>query len=297
MKKALLCLICALPVPLGSQSPVTGPAVNDGDVMVVGVAHDDSNLGGGINSGRQMAPGKVDVEPIAWITAEGTWRKLSCIDAKSAECKKFEREYLSKPHDYAVVSADGNGATVHVERMAIDSECFGIGGRGEFTGGPIHHAAVAAEWPEVFAAGEPARRLPENEAEPVRRALAAAVGTKLDSTKELRVYSLQLDGIPLLVIQRAFQDWASKPQYRPPDGPDFEMIFAIGTMNEGRFKLLLWKENTADDNEQILGLIHLKSHSDFLVTSSNNPEGNSFRVYGIRDGKPVMVLEGGGGEC
>ena len=264
--------------------------------MVVGVAHDDSVMGGGISSKHEMAPGVVDVEPIAWINPQGEWKKLTCVEYKSPECMKFDSEYLSKPHNYSVVSADGRDAIVHVDHMALDDECFGIGGQGTFTGGPIRYAAVAAESPDIFTLGESAKKLPEQEAEPVRKALAIAVGNKLDSTKELRVYSLHLDGKTLFVIQRAFQDWASKPAYRS-NQPNFDEVFAIGAMEKGRFKLLFWKENTGDDNEQILGLIHLKSGRDFLVTSSNNPEGNSFRVYGIREGKIILILEGGGGEC
>ncbi len=265
--------------------------------MIVGVAHDDSVMGGGISGKHQMDPGMVDVEPIAWINPQGEWKKLTCVEYKSPECRKFDREYLSKPHNYSVVSADGRDAIVHVDRMVLDDECFGIGGQGTLIGGPIRYAAVAAESPDIFTMGESAKKLPEQEAEPVRKALAIAVGNKLDSTEELRVYSLHLDGKPLFVIQRAFQDWADKPEYRPPSNANFDEVFAIGTMEKGLFKLLFWKKNTGDDNEQILGLIHLKSGRDFLVTSSNNPEGNTFRVYGAHNGAVILILEGGGGEC
>jgi hypothetical protein len=269
--------------------------------MVVGVAHDDSVLAGGISSGGPMAPGKVAIEPIAWLNPAGEWKKMSCDDSDgpglSQACKNFDREYLNKPHDYTVVSADGKGAVVHVDRMAIDDECFGIGGQGTFSGGPIRFGAVAAESAGIFTEGASARRLADQEAEPVRKAFATAAGNKLDSMKELRVYSIRMEGQSLFVIQRAYQDYASKPDYQPPNGSNFDEIFAIGTMKEGRFQLLFWKENTGDDNEQILGLIHVKNGRDFLVSSSNNPEGNSFRVYGIRDGKVTLILEGGGGEC
>jgi hypothetical protein len=248
-----------------------------------------------------MAPGKVAVEPIAWLNPVGVWKKMSCVDSDepglSQACKNFYRDYLSKPHDYTVVSADGKGALIRVDRMAIDNECFGISGQGSFSGGPIRFGAVAAESPGIFTEGGSARRLADQEAEPVRKALATVVGNKLDSMKELRVYSILMNGKSLLVVQRAYQDYASKPDYQPPDGLNLAEIFAIGTMKEGRFQLLFWKENTGDDNEQILGLIHMKNGHDFLVSSSNNPEGNSFRVYGIRDGKVELILEGGGGEC
>jgi hypothetical protein len=301
MKHLWAGLFCLLSVALSSQAPGPSSAGDSSSVMVVGVAHDDSVMAGGISSGRQMAPGKVAVEPIAWLSSAGQWRKLSCADddgpGPSLECQKFDRDYLSNPHDYTVVSADGKSAIVHVDRMALNNECFGIGGQATFSGGTIRFAAVAAESAAIFTDGNAAARLADSGAESVRRALGAAVGNKLDSTKELRVYSVPLEGQTFFVVQRAFQDYASKPEYTHPNLPGLDMIFAVGAMKDGKFQLMFWKENTGDDNEQILGLIHLKSGRDFLVTSSNNPEGNSFRVYGVRDGKIVLMFEGGGGGC
>jgi hypothetical protein len=276
-----------------SQSPNSEAT----DVMVVGVAHDASVMGGGISSSNFEAPGKAGVQPIAWLSPSGGWKKILCDESHSSECKDFDREYLSRPHTYTVVSADGKGAIVHIEKMALDDECFGIGGQGTFSGVPIRYAAVAAESTNLFATGDAARRLAEQEAEPVRKALAAAIGIKLDSTKELRVYSIEMEGQSLFVIQRAFQDFASKPNYKPNGSPNFDLIFAIGTMNDGRFHLLHWKENTVDDNEQILGLIHLKNGRDFLVNTTSDPEGDSFRIYGIRNGILALIFEGGGGSC
>jgi hypothetical protein len=254
-------------------------------------------MGGGISSSHFLASGKVSVDPIAWLTADGEWKKIRCDWNHPAECKKFDREYLSKPHSYTVFSADGNGAVVHVERMELDNECFGYGGSGTFSGGTIRYAAVAAESTEIFTPGDPARRLGEREAEPIRNALAVTVGNKLDSTKELRVYSIEMEGRSYFLIQRAYQDFASKPDYKPNNSPNLDFILAIGTMDHGRFQLLHWKENTGDDNEQILGLIHLKNGRDFLVNTTSDPESDSFRIYGIRDGKLALIFKGGGGGC
>jgi hypothetical protein len=254
-------------------------------------------MGGGIGSSNFEAPGKANVQPIAWLTPFGEWKKIRCDPHHLNECKKFDREYLSKPHSYTVVSADGNGATVHIERMSLDDECFGYGGHGTFSGGDIRYAAVAAESTGIFSPGNPAKRLPDHVAETVRKALAATVGNKLDSTKELRVYSVEMEGHSFFVVQRAYQDYASKPDYKPNDSPNFNFILAIGTMKDGRFQLLHWKENTGDDNEQILGLIHLKNGRDFLVNTTSDPEGDSFRIYGIHDEKLVLIFEGGGGGC
>jgi hypothetical protein len=266
-------------------------------VMVVAVAHDSSVIGGGISSSNFLSPGIASVEPIAWITDQGNWIQLDCTDAKSDACKRFDRAYLSQPHSYSVISADGQGTTVQVKRMELDQECFGMVGRGKFNIGAIRSASVAAERADLFSFGSSAHRLTEIDAAPMRKALADAVGRKLDTTKELRVYAVNLEGQNLLVFQRAFQDWASKPAYAPPNSPNFKEVFALGSMDNGKFQILQWKKNTRDDNEQILGVIHLRGGHDFLVSASSNPEGNDYRVFGFRDGKLVIIFQGGGGGC
>jgi hypothetical protein len=51
------------------------------------------------------------------------------------------------------------------------------------------------------------------------------------------------------------------------------------------------------ENEQILGLIHLKTSRDFLVDTISHPEGDFFRIYEVREGKLALIFEGGGGGC
>lgn len=278
------------------SKPADSSPVSD-RVMVVAVAHDASLIGGGIGSSNFLPPGIAAVEPIAWINAEGDWIQLDCTEAKSAACKKFNRTYLSQPHDYSVISSDGNGTTVHVQGMELDHDCFGMSGRGRFNGGAIRSGAVAAEGSDLFSAGAGAHRLTGSYAAPKLKALAQAVGSKLDTTEELRVYAVNLDGHDLLIFQRAYQDWASIPRYAPPATPRFELVFALGSMDSGKLRILHWKENTEDDNEQILGVIHLRAGRDFLVTASSNPEGNEYRVYRYSGGKLVLVFHGGGGGC
>lgn len=259
MKSLAILAATILSAPGFAQS-LTGPVdqtvapVRSDRVMVVAVAHDDSVLGGGISSSNFLPPGTAGVEPIGWITTLGDWVQLDCTGDKPEACKKFDRTYLSRPHDFSVVSADGYNTTVHVQRMELDHECFGMSGAGRFSAGAIRSAAVAAEAADLFTVGASAHRLPESSASPMRKALAEAVGNKLDTIKEIRVYALNLDGHDLLVFQRAFQDWASKSEYAPPNKlPELEMIFAIGSMAGGRLRVLQWKENTADDNNRSLG--------------------------------------------
>lgn len=69
-------------------------------------------------------------------------------------------------------------------------------------------------------------------------------------------------------------------------------------MKQGQFHLLAWQNETnSDENEQILGVIHLTSGRDFLVNTVSDPESQYFRIYGIRDGQLKLIFKGGGGGC
>ena len=288
-----LLFLIAAPFALLTQQPESSLTTSPG-VMVVAVGRDDSVLAGGIGTGKIKPDAEVDVVPLAWLSSSGEWRGISCDENHPQNCHTFEREYLRKPHTYGVISADGRGATVNVEHMALDHECFGYGGQGTYSGAPIAYAAVAASSHDIFTDGDSAKRLTNHDAEPVRKAFAVAVGDKLDSTVELRIYSLRLEGHDLLAVQRAYQDYGSAPHGQV----QLNFIFAIGQMSGGRFHLLSWQNRIDnDENEQILGVIHLKNGRDFLVNTVSHPEGQYFRVYGIQNGKVTLVYSGGGGSC
>jgi len=294
MRYPLLGVFLAL--PLCAQQKDASREIPSADAMVVAVAHDSSVLEGGIGSGRTLPAGVVDVSPLAWITADGSWKAISCDVKHPKACKQFEASYLKKPHDYTVISADGRGANVHIDSMDLDKECFGYGGKGNFTGASVRYAAVAASTDAEFDQGPTAKRILGADAELVRKAFASTMGARIDSIEELRFYSFELEGQSLVVVQRAYQDYANKPSYRQ-ENRRYKFIFAVGRMQQGDFKLLHWKENIEDENEQILGLIHHKSGKDFLVTAVSDPESQFYRIYGVKDGKLSIVFEGGGGGC
>jgi hypothetical protein len=103
---------------------------------------------------------------------------------------------------------------------------------------------------------------------------------------------VRLEDKDLVILQWSTTDFIDKPRER-----SLKRVFAIGTMEQGRFHLLHWKENTEDEDERILGTIGLKSGREFLITTVTDPESQRFRVYGIRDGKLAMVYSGGGSSC
>lgn len=297
MRTTFISLAFVVAAIAAGQNPAAIPSASP-DVMVVAVSHNDSVLVGGIGTGRLLPGNTVDVGPLAWISPSGEWKSIACDEDHPAECRRFESDYLRKPHVYTVVSADGWGARVRVEKMSLDHECFGYGGKGTFSGGPIRYASVAASPEFIFTSGEPARRLAGEEAEIARRAFAEAAAKKLDSIKELRVYAIQLEGKRFLAIERSFQNYGNKPEYSSNNSEPMNQVFAIGSMIGTRFKILSWQNRVDnDEDEQILGLIHLKSGRDFLVNTVSDPETQSFRIYGIQDGKLTLVYKGGGGGC
>jgi hypothetical protein len=295
--RSLLLLAALLPArAIAQDKPAPAPSSAQDEVILAAVSREDSMLSGGIGGSIHSKRGSIHVEPLARLTAAGVWKRLPCetdlFGKRSAACANFLRDYLGKPHNYTVVSAEGQGVTVHALPNALD-ECGAFAaGNGTYTGGTIAHSAIAAPSTQLFNGGEALRELTAADKGLVRNVLATLASKKLDSTGHLRYFSLTLEGQPLIVVQRSFED--SDPQ---PESAGLKMIFAIGRMESGRFHILFWKKNIEDDDERIVGAICLKSGREFLITSVSSPEAQEFRVYGIKDGKLTLVYRGGGGSC
>lgn len=272
------------------QQPIPR-TMQETDVMLVGISRDDSMFKGGISSSKWTGKGTVVSEPIARIAASGNWLRLPCDSESTAECTKFAHDYLSKPHVYTVISADGQGGQIKTAPVSL-SECFGYDGVGTYAGTMIAGSSIAASSTEFFADSLPPQPLGEDASAPIRKALTALIPSKLDSVKRLRLFSLDLQGQKLVVVQRVFADYASNRK-----DEKLGLIFAIGSMDHNHFKILHWKKNTEDEQERILGTIHLNSGQEFLVTVVSDPESQSFRVYGIEDGRLKMIFSGGGSSC
>jgi len=280
------------------QAPSSQPVARAEDtVMIAAVSRDVSILSGGIGPGKWSGKGTVWVEPIARLTSTGEWSAIPCSVSSNDSlqgqrgCRKFAREYLSKPHQYTVVSADGSGASVRSAPVTL-SECSVYTSEGTYSGVPISRSAVAATAGEAFADAPGLRLLTKEERAEVRKALAPFIGEKLDSAEHLRIFALAWEGKGLLVIQRAFADWASE-KYRT-----FRPVFVVGTLEQDGFHVLHSKQpDRTDEEERIVGAIRLKSGREFLITSVSDPEGQWFRVYGINDRKLVLVYKGGGSSC
>jgi hypothetical protein len=300
MNRCCVLLLCAVSAFSCAQQPKPASSEQRKDVMVVAISRKSDSVSGGIGIGRRASNEEVYVEPIVWLTPMGKWRAIRCDWDHPQECRNFNAHYLKRPHTYTVVSADGRGAEVDVKQMRLTpaddpEDCFGYGGMGISSGVSIADTAIASSSTEPFSDGEPARRLSGEAAEQVRNSLADLVPAKLDSLSHLRFYSVRLEGKEMIVVHRAYKDYAPASGRDPQQA--MSLIFAIGTMQDGRFHSLFWKKNTEDEDERILDVIHLKSGKDFLVNTVNHPEGQFFRIYGIRDGKLSLVFSGGGGGC
>ena len=260
------------------------------DVMVAAVSRDGCMFCGGIGPGRGTEPGTVVVEQMGYLTQSGQWRILPCGKNAPKTCPKFAREYLSKPHNYIVVSANGQGTAIQAAPTKL-SECRDYSGPGTYSGAALANSAIAASSADLFSESEPLRPLSNQDSESIRKALGRLVPQKLDSARWLKVFSLHMQGQDLFIAQRVYTDIAAHTDAR------YDFVFAIGTRDQGRFRLRRWKVNTEDEEERILGTIRLKTGRDFLITTVNDPESQWFRVYGMRDGKLTLVFEGGGSSC
>ncbi|HMD77658.1 MAG TPA: hypothetical protein VKG86_09815 [Terracidiphilus sp.] len=273
-----------------AQQPVQATS-QDADVMLAAVSRNQYMFTGGIGPDKWTGKGTVEVEPLGYITESGEWKALPCSKDWLKTCPKFAREYLSKPHTYTVVSADGQGAMIQSAPTTL-SECHFYNGPGTYTGASIANSAIAASSTDLFAEAAPLLLLSGGEARPIRDALSRLVPQKLDSIHRLRIFTLRLEGQELLAVQRSYSDIATAPE-----GERYEYVFVVGNMDESRFHVLHRKKNTEDEVERILGTIHLKSGRDFLITTVSDPESQWFRVYGIRNGHLTLIYSGGGSSC
>jgi hypothetical protein len=190
-----------------------------------------------------------------------------------------------------VISADGKGATVQAAPTTL-SECYDYRGTGTYAGATIAKSAIAASSADSFVDSASLQSLNEEETKATRKALALLVPSKLDSIERLRLAKLRLEGQDLIIVQRAFADIAGVRQASSP-----KLIFAIGTMGQGRVRIVHWKKNVEDEDERVLGTFALKSGREFLVAVVGDPESHWYRVYGIRDGHLDLIYSGGGSSC
>lgn len=296
MKRTWASLLFGASVMALTQQPIPKQQLGT-DVLLVAVSRDNSMFSGGFGPSKWTGAGTVYVEPIARLTQSVNWKDIPCGIKQEASpagqlgCRRYAREYLNKPHTYSVVSADGMGAVVHAAPSTL-SECFDYSSTGSYSGAPIAGSAIASSSSELFSESEPVHQLTADEAKPIRKALTTYTPKKFDSTVYLRYFSLKLEGQELIVVQRNYADIS-----RASIQASWNHIFAIGTMENGRFHFLYWQANTEDEDERIVGTIHLKSGRDFLIVSDSDSESQSFRVYGMRNGKLILVYTGGGSAC
>lgn len=257
-----------------AQQPMPKSSGTGHDVMVVAVSRDNSVLGGGIDSGKMTKPGNVEVELLAYLDSSGNWKSHPCGgNYPRKACPAFASRYLSKPHTYSVVSTDGNGATVRAAPTTLD-ECDDYTGSGTYSGAEISGLAVAADSTTIFAPAEAPHRLDRYQSKPVLNALAKFVPNALDSVDRLELFSVNLDGLDLIIAQRNFSDFVDVAADRYP------YVFLIGTMNNNGFKILHRKHNTDDEEERVFGAIRLK----------DGPPSSSPRQT-TRNRKPFVSIE------
>jgi hypothetical protein len=281
--------------PAAAQAPAATAVPG---VLLTAVSRDDAVLAGGISTGIRSPEGVATIEPIAWLTPDGFWQDLPCsyhwvTDADIARCRAFAASYLSRSHQYTIVSADGYGATIQAPPTKL-THCNAYNVKGLYSGAKLRRTALAVSNPAAFAPAQPLLPIEGTAYQRILHAFVAAAPVHLDTLSGIRLYLLQAGGHRLIVVERSFTDYASAT---PSVVPNVKFVFAIGHIVQGRFHILFWKTNTQEENEQLLGAIHLKNGGDFLVTSINSSEAQFFRIYALRNGSVQMVFSGGGSSC
>ena len=208
-----LVMLSAFTLTAFGQKTLTAPVGSQ--VTLAAVSRDESLLRGGIGPSKWTRTGSIAEEPLALVTESGEWTSLPCTAKTPENCLKFERDYLSKPHVYTVVSADGKGATVHSNTTTL-SECFDYSGIANYSGAAITHSAIAASSPAMFGASVPPRPVSNQKALAIRTLLEPEVAAKkLDSTNGIKVLSVKLEEKEFYIVQRAFGDASDRGKPRP----------------------------------------------------------------------------------
>jgi hypothetical protein len=290
-----LAAFASMPAFAAPQASTVAP---QSGIMLAAVSRDGSVLTGGISTGIRTPQGIADVEQIAWITPSGLWQDLPCnyhwvTEADIARCRSFGDSYLGQFHSYTVISADGYGGHVQSTPARLTS-CASFTTRGIYSGKPIERTAIASSDPSAFLPSQPVNPVSGLHYQQILAAFAAASPIRLNTLAGIRLYRTQWNGKNIILVERSFTDFSSA---NPTVVPNIRLLFAVGEFIQGKFHILFWKQNTVDDNEQVLGTITLKSGKEFLITSVNDPEAQFFRVYAMRNGKIEMIFSGGGSSC
>ncbi len=264
---------------------------SDDSTMVVAVSRDKSLLEGGLSSADRTSEGRIAIEPIALLSASGVWHALPCRPGEITKCKQFEKDYLSHPHTYKVVSDDGHGANVHSGPVKL-TECFFFTGIGRYTEGQIENSAIAASADGPFGLSNGVKALGPESRTSILRALARLDRSQLDSLKSLKIETLQIEGETFAIVRRNFDDIEANH-----NSPRLKFFFGIGQIRDSGFQLLHWKKNIEDADERIIGVVRLLNGREFLITSVSDPESQSFRIYGVVDHRLKLVFSGGGSSC
>ncbi len=281
-----------------AAAPVWAAAAPSPGIMIAAVSRNESVLAGGISTGKWTPDGLAVVEPMAWLSPGGEWTDLPCdyrwvTDADLGLCKAFAESYLAAPHAYTMVSAAGYGGTLLAPPMEL-SDCFGFGAPAPYTGAPIRATGIAASESSEFLSPPPLTPVAGADYDVLFRAFAASAPVSITHLQGLHFFHLALAGRPLIVVQRSFEDFADAGL---SEASTVDLVFAIGQIQGSHFRLLFWKKNQADENEQVLGTMQLRDGQEFLVTSVNAPEAQFFRVYALENSQVRLVFQGGGYSC
>ncbi len=260
------------------------------EILMVALSRDTSLLSGGLETPHNLAGNKVQIGIVGMLTPDGKIRNVLCDSDNQSECSTIESHYLSRRTRYQTISLSQSEVVTTIPTKL--SDCYETSAVGTLQMSNVQ-TALAATNTSVFglvkavdeATSKERQVLQIRASELIVRKDASLPVPLLDRFEKVRLNS---KSEVLLVAEGSILT-----------GKNYSMFFGIWRKMAGNYRLLLSNTDSGfEEPENYIGTIRLKREtSDYIVTSSRDPEGYRFNIYALHRDHLVKVFQGGGGGC
>lgn len=178
---------------------------------------------------------------------------------------------------------------MHVRPITKLGDCYDFFSSATLDVKTIGDSALASDNPTWFDTSPAIEPASAAEIRIVKTGLLQLGPQKVRSSAGLRIRSVRLERNVYYLAER------HSTSHHP-----YGIAFAIGRIVSGKFEILRWNDNGGEDGDTVetaLGAVRLVNGREFLLTMETNPEGRSYYVYGIQQGRLQIVFRGGGSSC
>jgi hypothetical protein len=284
MKSALVAAALVLTSLPGVAQTVSPKTAQPQSTVIVALTRWKGLFGGGLMDDEYptLPAGQLDMQVIGRLTPSGEWKKMP-RNTDNPKLMAGFKNYIAHTHTYTVVSAENHGEQIH-SKPARWGECEDYSMDGVYVGQEFSKTAIAADAGDALVATPPLHRLTGKEVLAAQTALKALPKHKLHHVQRLELFSVVIGDRSFLILARGYQ-----PGH--PDYDQYTALFAIGELINGAFHSVIWDNaKNNDEQEYPVGVIQDKAGHIYLIDTVTTPETQYFRVYGLRDGKLVVVF-------